>query len=115
MGESYLAGSEFKSLTTKEEYLAKILHTLVGQRVRLLLKNDEITVLVDLTVFVKEVLKRENRIETGHLTLDDVYFELVNDSGTKVFMPLVQFRSLEQYGSNRLLHFDTYWWSVQLM
>ncbi|MDI6813322.1 MAG: hypothetical protein QMD16_11375 [Desulfitobacteriaceae bacterium] len=111
MGESYLAGSEYRDSSRKELILREALASLKGRRWHICLKNDEITVLVETEIEVLEVNRRENRIETGHLTLDDVYFELVNDVGLKLFFPLVQFREAEIFSSSLNICFDTFYWS----
>lgn len=111
MGESYLAGSEYKDSSRKEAILREALESLRGRRWHIRLKNDEITVLVETEIEVFEVIRRENRIETGHLTLDDVYFELVNDSGLKLFFPLVQFQEADIFQSSLNIRFDTFYWS----
>ena len=111
MGESYLAGSEFKDSGKKEQILWETLQELTGKKLRMIMKNDDITVLVDCTCRIEAVLRRENRIETGHLTLDDVYFDLVNDLGIKIYFPVVQFRSISKFG-NWLFYFDSYWWMI---
>jgi hypothetical protein len=113
MGASYLTCAEFKDSDNKEQQLKAALESLTGKAYRLVMKNDEITVLVDCTVVIENIVKRENRIETGHLTLDDIYFDLVNDSGVKIYFPLVQFQKTEHYGNNILFRFDSYWWMIR--
>lgn len=111
MGESYLAGTEYRDYSHKEPILREALESLKDRRWHVLLKTDEITVLVETDIQVYEVTRRENRIETGHLTLDDVYFELLNDTELKLFFPLVQFREAEIFQSSLNLRFDTFYWS----
>jgi hypothetical protein len=113
MGASYLTGAEFKDSGNKEQQLKRALESLTGKAYRFVMKNDEITVLIDCTVVIENIVKRENRIETGHLTLDDIYFDLVNDSGVKIYFPLVQFQKIEHYGNNILFRFDSYWWMIR--
>ncbi len=113
MGESYLTGAEFKESTNKERHLASVLENLTGKSLRFTMKNDEITVLVDCSLNLEKIVRRENRIETGHLTLDDIYFDLVNSSGMKIYFPLVQFKRTERYGNCILFKFDSYWWTVR--
>ena len=115
MGESYLTGTEFRDSGTKQILLRTAIEDLRGQRWQVTLKNDEITVLVEAELTVLAVIERENRIETGHLTLDDVYFELVNDAGVKIFFPLVQFKGIEKYSRSRNFRFDSYWWMFQAL
>lgn len=115
MGESFLAGSEYRDSSTKEITLKTALAGLVGKRWQISLKNDEITVLVETELTINEVVRHENRIETGHLTLDDVYFELVNNLNIKIFLPLVQFRSAEVFGPSHNLYFDSYWWMFRAL
>lgn len=110
MGESYLAGAEFRDSGRREIILRNAIENLKGKRWQAMLKNDEITVLVEAELTVAGVVQRENRIETGHLTLDDIYFEVVNDVGVKIFFPLVQFKGIEQYSTSCNFHFDSYWW-----
>jgi hypothetical protein len=38
---------------------------------------------------------------------------LVNDSGVKIYFPLVQFQKTEHYGNNILFRFDSYWWMIR--
>ncbi|MHB1654638.1 MAG: hypothetical protein ACYCVD_19625 [Desulfitobacteriaceae bacterium] len=111
MGENYLAGSEYRDSSRLEIILQQALESLKGQRWRVLLKNDDITVIVEMEMTILDVSKRENRVETGHLTLDDVYFEIVNDHSLKVFLPLVQFREVEIYRTSLNIRFDKYYWS----
>jgi len=113
MGESFLAGSEYKDYSVQENKLESALHKLINRRWHAALKNDEITVLVEAELTVKDVIRRENRIETGHLTLDDVYFEVVHDGGFRIFFPLVQFRDMEEYPKSLNFRFDSYRWSFR--
>lgn len=114
MGESHLSGVEFRDSGHKEQKLLAALQDLVGRQVHMFLKNDEITVLVDLCITVTGITRHENRIETGHLTLDDVYFELTNVTGPKVYFSLAQFKNIEYYGKSILFCFDTYRWMITL-
>ncbi len=112
MGESYLSGTEFKDSGYKEKILLQALEDLKDKDIRLVMKNDEITVLVDCIITLNDIVRRENRIETGHLTLDDIYFELVNSSGIKIYFPLVQFKEIVRYGKSLLFNFDSYRWMI---
>ncbi|HEX3014812.1 MAG TPA: hypothetical protein VHQ46_00280 [Desulfobacteria bacterium] len=114
MGESYLSGVEFKDSGQKEGVLLAALQHLVGKPLRLVLKTDEITTLADCFVTPKAVVRREDRIEAGHLTLDHVYFDLVNDQQVKLYFPLVQFQAVTDYGDSRLFQFDTYAWTATI-
>lgn len=111
MGESYLAGTEYRDFSRKETILAEALASLKGGSWHVVLKNDEITILVESDLEVLDVLRRENRVETGHLTLDDVYFELVNDTRVLVFFSLAQFREARIFHTSLTLQFDSYQWS----
>lgn len=115
MGESFLAGSEYKDSSQKEQQLRAELDKLCGQKWHASLKNDEITVLVETELTILEIVRRENRIETGHLTLDDVYYEVVNDAGLRVFFSLVQFKHMETYPRSRNFYFDSYWWTFRAL
>lgn len=115
MGESYLSGAEFKEYVLKEQQLFQGLQEFCGKQVRLIMKNDEISVLVDCTLQVADIVRHENRIETGHLSMDDVYFELVNPNAVKLYFPLVQFKGIERFGSAALFIFDTFRWSLQVL
>jgi len=115
MGESYLAGTEFRDSGRKENVLKAAMENLRGQRWQASLKNDEITVLVEAELTILDVIARENRIETGHLTLDDIYYELVNDVGVKIFFPLVQFQGIEEYARSINFKFDNYWWMFRTL
>ncbi|GAB6174973.1 hypothetical protein JCM15765_44510 [Paradesulfitobacterium aromaticivorans] len=113
MGESFLAGTEYKDYNLKEKNLEDILQELINSKWQVSLKNDEITVLVEAEITVTAVIRRENRIEAGHLTLDDIYFELANDGGFKIFFSLVQYRKIEKYSGSFNFRFDSYWWSFR--
>ena len=115
MGESLLAGSEFKASSQNELILREGLEKLKCQRWHVSLKNDDITVLVEAELTIIQIIRRENRIETGHLTLDDVYYEGVNDAGFRIFFPLVQFQRIEEYCNSRNFHFDTFWWMFRAL
>ncbi len=115
MGESYLSGAEFKEYTLKEQQLLQGLQEFCGRRVRLTMKNDEISVLVDCYLILSDIARHENRIETGHLTMDDVYFELVSESPIKLYFPLAQFTGIQRFGSNTIFIFDAYRWSLQVL
>jgi hypothetical protein len=115
MGECFLTGAEYRLAIQKEQLLQVALEKLVNQKWRAALKNDEITILVEVEILVSAVVRHENRIETGLLTLDDIYFELKNDSGSKIFFPLVQFKSFEEYPQSLNFRFDNYWWMFVLL
>ncbi|CAA7601007.1 Hypothetical protein DEACI_1660 [Acididesulfobacillus acetoxydans] len=110
MGESYLAGTEYRDSGRKEIILAAALAGLRGQRWQAVLRTDETTVLLELSCMVREIIRREDRIETGHLTLDAVSFELVNNTGAKVFFPLSQFIEARTFPAALVLRFDRYEW-----
>jgi len=113
MAESFLAGTEFKDSSRKEKNLNEILAGLVGQRWQATLKTDETTALVETDLLVTGVNRREDRIEAGHLTVDAVYFELVNDKLLRLFIPLGQFRRVERFGTSVNVYCDTYWWTFR--
>jgi hypothetical protein len=115
MGESFLAGTEYMDSTQKEKTLREGLETLKGPRWQATLKNDDITVLVQAELTIDQIVRRENRIETGHLTLDDVYYEIKNDAGICIYFPLVQFRRIEKFQRSRNYYFDTYWWMFRII
>ncbi|MDA8442444.1 MAG: hypothetical protein M0Z55_08715 [Peptococcaceae bacterium] len=112
MGESYLSGVEYRDSTNQEQELYAALQTLQGKKVRLVMKNDDITVLVDCQAHISDVVRHENRIETGHLTMDDVFFALINDAGVNIYFPLVQFKAIQKVGYSLNFIFDTYQWSA---
>jgi hypothetical protein len=115
MGESFLMGAEYRMSIKKEQLLEAALEQLVNQKWRASLKNDEITILVEAEILISAVVRHENRIETGHLTLDDIYFELKNYSDLKLFFPLVQFKGFEEYPQSLNFRFDKYWWTFILL
>jgi hypothetical protein len=111
MGENFLMGAEYRISIQKEQLLLAALKKLVNKKWRAALKNDEITILVEAEILISAVVRHENRIETGHLTLDDIFFELKNDSDFRIFFPLVQFKGFEEYPQSLNFTFDTYWWT----
>lgn len=113
MGESYMAGTEYRDATAKESMLEEALQLLAGHRWLAILKTDETTVLVETEITINQIIRREDRIETGHLTLDEVYFEAGNEGGLKLFFPLVQFRHRQQYSTSLNVYFDNYWWTFR--
>lgn len=115
MGESLLMGAEYRLSIKKEQLLQAALEKLINQKWRAVLKNDEITILAEVEILVSAVERHENRIETGHLTLDDIYFELKNDTDFKIFFSLVQFKGFEEYPQSLNFRFDTYWWMFILL
>ncbi|MHB8125482.1 MAG: hypothetical protein ACYDEJ_07540 [Desulfitobacteriaceae bacterium] len=110
MGESFMTGAEYRVSSQKEQLLQAALKNLIDQKWRATLKNDEITILVEAEIVISAVVRHENRIETGHLTLDDVYYELQNDTNFRLFFSLVQYRGFEEYPRSLNFRFDSYWW-----
>jgi hypothetical protein len=115
MGESFLMGAEYRLSIKKERLLLVALKKLINQKWRATLKNDEITILIETEVLISDIVRHENRIETGHLTLDDIYFELKNDTNLKIFFPLIQFKGFEEYPQSLNFRFDNYWWMFILL
>ncbi|KLU60025.1 hypothetical protein CEB3_c34560 [Peptococcaceae bacterium CEB3] len=110
MGESYLAGTEYRDSGRKESILADALAGLRGHRWQAVLRTDETTVLLEFGCVIREIMRREDRIEMGHLTLDSVSFELINDPGVRVFLPLSQFTEAQTFPGALVLRFDRYEW-----
>ncbi len=115
MGESLLMGAEYQLSIKKEQLLQAALEKLVNRKWRAVLKNDETTILTEGEILVSAIKRHENRIETGHLTLDDIFFELKNNTDFRIFFSLVQFKGFEEYPQSLNFRFDTYWWMFILL
>lgn len=115
MGENYLTGVEYRDSTEKERLLQAALLKLTGKTWHITLKTDETTVLVESEARIEEIIRRETRIETGHLTMDDIYFQIVNSAGYNIFFPLVQFKTFTEFPRSLNFYFDQYWWMFRII
>jgi hypothetical protein len=113
MGINFLTGAEYQ-VTEKEEVLIEsVLTKLLHKKWQAVLKSNETTILVKANMDITGIARRENRIETGHLTIDEVFYELQGKTDFVIFLPLSQFRGFEQYPHSMNFQFDSYCWTFR--
>ncbi len=113
MGVNFMMGTEYQVSEQKEQVLESALAKLRNRKWQAVLKNNETTILVKAEIGITAVVRHENRIETGHLTLDEVFYELQGKADFSIFLPLVQFQNFEQYPHSFNFSFDSYWWTFR--
>lgn len=113
MGEYFLQGAEYKVTDYREKEIEELLNTLVGRNITCTLKTNEITILVEFNTVIDSFKRRENRVESGHLTIDDIYYDLVNHDNIKFYLPMNQFLGVERYPNLYILYFHRYHWRIR--
>ncbi|KAB2954198.1 hypothetical protein F9B85_00395 [Heliorestis acidaminivorans] len=114
MGSYVLAGSEYFSTDPREGVLAESLKKIQGCKGTFYLKVGQHTNILKGSCRVKDILRREERIEEGHLTIEQVAFHLMPDDcnslSWEILFPISQFVSYEEYGRYKVYSFSTYSW-----
>ncbi|ABZ84959.1 hypothetical protein HM1_2409 [Heliomicrobium modesticaldum Ice1] len=77
MGNYHLAGTEYVTSDPRETILGVALASLIGQQGILSLKTGQHTAIWRSACVIDAVIRREERIEEGHLTVEQVAFQLV--------------------------------------
>ncbi|QGG46883.1 hypothetical protein [Heliorestis convoluta] len=114
MGSYILAGSEYFSTDPREKTLVDRLTTLQGQKGTFSLKIDQHRTIWKGTCVVGEIHRREERIEEGHLTIEQVAFQLLPLEADclhwELLFPIEKFVSYEEYGRHKIFRFSTFSW-----
>ncbi|MCW2278549.1 hypothetical protein [Heliophilum fasciatum] len=114
MGTYYLNGSEYVTSRPQEKELALALGTMVGLQGVLRLQTGQHTVVWRGGGKIASVVRREERIEEGHLTVDSIFFQLLPEPAGEepwtVTLPLDQYLGLTRYGQDMLMRFEGYTW-----
>ncbi|MZP28554.1 hypothetical protein GTO91_02290 [Heliobacterium undosum] len=77
MGNYHLAGTEYVTSDPRETILGVALASLIGQQGILSLKTGQHTAIWRSACAIDGVIRREERIEEGHLTVEQVAFQLI--------------------------------------
>lgn len=111
MGDYYLAGSEYHRSDKKEDLLAEQLRQMLNRAGVIELKSGQHTIIFRAAVVFESCFRREERIEEGHMTIDQVIFQLVSqNNGWSVFLPVADFLYYESAEKRKTLHFQGYQW-----
>ncbi|MBC9785797.1 hypothetical protein H1S01_15025 [Heliobacterium chlorum] len=117
MGNYYLAGTEYVTSDPKEMVLADALAPLLGRRGTFSLKTGQHTSIWRGLCTVERIVRREERIEEGHLTVDQVAFQMLSQETApgqgswEITFPVDQFIAVEEYPRELSILFQGYTWS----
>ncbi|MBM7867221.1 hypothetical protein GTO89_12050 [Heliobacterium gestii] len=114
MGNYHLAGTEYVTSDPREEILGVALAAFIGRQGILTLKTGQHTAIWRSACTMDAVIRREERIEEGHLTVEQVAFQLLPRTiqpAWEITLPVDQFIEMESYPRETNLHFQGYTWS----
>lgn len=117
MGIYFLSGSEYVRSDLRERILEEALVELRGQYGSFSLKTGQHTLIWRGTCIVDKVIRREERIEEGHLTVDQVFFQVTPAKQEQeripweITLPVDQFLAIEQYAKETIFRFSCYAWT----
>lgn len=95
MAETMLGSLGIETAVTERPDLLKALQSMQDRRLCFTLRNNAYTVLVRFYARLSGVAMREELVETGHLTVHQVSYQLLNDAAVMVFIHLDDVTEIE--------------------